>query len=441
MPEALTQSSRQHDKRGFLTQSGWLAFATGTSGVFMMLVHSVAQLMPPSEYAVFVTLLRVLTLLSFASVGLQPVVAQQTAASTSTGRFGELTGALRFIIGLIVRAWIMLMVLVALFQNELVRLLKLSDPKSLWLTALLVLGALLHPVAQGVLQGIQNFRWLGLAIISNGVLRLGLSAVFVLVVHSSATGVVGSAVVAIVVSLSIAIWQIWEFLRGAADAFDWRAWARIVWPAALLSASSTVLISMDYIMIRAMMPQEATMYYAPAATLAVALVVLTTPIATVMLPKIARSMALGQKSNSLQTALVSTLVVGAAGALVCTIAPSIPLGIMFPGNKLFQISGKILPWVIWAIAPMTLANVLIGDMIAKTRFEATKWLVTIGVVYVGTLYAYLRPLHGRGAISLDEAFRIFRTVAQIFSIHTILFLAVAFYFTRKTRPPVRIFAA
>ena len=78
-------------KATFFRQSGWMVFATTLSGVFLVAIYPVVNRgMPSEEVGVFMSLLRLFTVLAIPSAGLQVVMAQQCAAAITPEQKQEL---------------------------------------------------------------------------------------------------------------------------------------------------------------------------------------------------------------------------------------------------------------------------------------------------------------------------------------------------------------
>ena len=82
-------------KLTFFRQSGWMVSAITASGLFMWAVHIPASKMPRGEYAIFGTLLNVLTLMLIPGLSLQTVFAQQTAAAHDAHQRHRLAGTVQ----------------------------------------------------------------------------------------------------------------------------------------------------------------------------------------------------------------------------------------------------------------------------------------------------------------------------------------------------------
>ena len=131
-----------------------------------MAIHLLNKKIPPAEYGVFGVLLAVVMFVP--NMPLQMVFAQQTARALATNRERELAGMIRL-------AWLgtlgcvsLLAIGVWIWQAEILAAWKLANPAGLWITLLVVLLSFWLPLFWGVLQGQQNFFWLGWSNIFNG---------------------------------------------------------------------------------------------------------------------------------------------------------------------------------------------------------------------------------------------------------------------------------
>ena len=153
------KSAATSPRSTFFRQSGWLMTASVGGGLLMWAVHFLSKRIPDAEYGVFGTLLAVVIFIP--GMPLQMVLAQQTAKALAAHREGELAGILRlFWIGT-TAVWLAGTVAVLCFQNELLVQWKMTSPVALWVTLPALLLMLWAPVFWGMLQGRQNFLWLG----------------------------------------------------------------------------------------------------------------------------------------------------------------------------------------------------------------------------------------------------------------------------------------
>jgi peptidoglycan biosynthesis protein MviN/MurJ (putative lipid II flippase) len=143
-----------------------------------------------------------------------------------------------------------------------------------------------------------------------------------------------------------------------------------------------------------------------------------------MLPRVARSAATGEASNSLKLTVLCTAVMGGGVALVCTILPKLPLQVMFFNKPENWAAAPLVPWFAWAMTFFTLANVFLNDLFARRRFGVVAAMLALSVGYIAALQ-WLKPrLLGMEA---DQAYRL---GVQVLCGFTLSMLAVAAGFVR-----------
>ena len=153
--------SEADSKRAFYRQGSWLVIATFISGLLMFAVHIFGGWMSRGEYGLFVTLLQILNLMMIPALGLQTVFAQQTAAAIEPQQQHDLAKSTRKMLLICLYIWTAIAVIVLLNQGAILESLKIERPTALYVTLLLGLPQLWLPVLLGILQGRQNFAWLG----------------------------------------------------------------------------------------------------------------------------------------------------------------------------------------------------------------------------------------------------------------------------------------
>ena len=406
----------------FFRQSGWMMIATTAGGLLMLIVHSVAQKMPKSEYGVFFTLLQIVSLIGIPAVGLQGVFAQQAAASLHHEHEKELAGVFRGVVRGMFFLWLILAVAIFIFRNDILSALKIANPAALWMTVVIGLATLLRPISMGILQGRQNFLWMGWVPIIEGAARFGGVCLIVGWLAYQAAGAMAAVLVGSAVTVLLTGWLCRDCLRGAAAPMDWAGWLRRVVPLTLGLGVGTFMLCADMIFVQRFFPKEQTGYYGAAGMIGRALVYFTAPLTAVMFPKVVRSSARGEKSNALLLTLGVTALAGVCAALMCTLFPALPLQVVRYDKSYLEISAPLVPWFAWSMLPLTLSTVLINSLMARSQFKAVPWLVAAAAGYALTLYLRLHALHD---YSSDK----FPIVIQTIGIFGLIQLAVCAWFT------------
>jgi O-antigen/teichoic acid export membrane protein len=414
----------------FFRQSGWMMMATTASGLLMWAVHPiVSRVMPPGEYGVFGTLMTVATLMGIPAVGLQPVFAQQAAAAVTEEQQRVVASEFRAVWRAIFFIWLGMALVAGVFWKQALAGLKIQNPAALAATVAIGLAAMWMPLVMGILQGRQNFFWLGWANILNGAGRLGLICVIVWLFHGWAAGAMSAVFLGMMAVVVIGGWRVRDVWKIEGARVQWKNWLGRVVPLTLGLGAALFMLCADLIFTQNFFPRDQTPFYLAAGIIGRALVFFTQPLTQVMFPKLARSSATGEKSNALVLALGATVFAGGCAAIACSVLPWLPLRIVY--DKSYLVATPLVPWFAWCMLPLTLSNVLINSLMARSRFAAVPWLVLVAVGYGIAL-----SMVGRHAGSLADTQAGFRMMIQTLGVFNLIMFGVCAWFTwgRKSAP-------
>ncbi len=402
----------------FFRQSGWMMIANIAGGAMMWGVHFLNKFVPSGEYGSFGALLAVVMLLP--TMPLQMLLAQQTAKALANGTEGQVANLIRRLWLGTTLLWLAGAATVLVLQGAILERWQMTNPVGLWVTLAIVLLWLWAPLFWGVLQGQQNFFWLGWSLLSNGVGRLAIGAVAVILLHWGAPGLMSGVLLGIALSVGIAVWQtraLW-WMRSAP--FDWRGLLPQAVPLVLGFLGFQILFSADTVLVKAYFSEQEVDFYVGAGTLSRALMWLVLPLAAVMFPRIVHSATKSEKSNLMGLVLAVTgglAIVGALGLSV--VGPWVVRFVYRP--EFVEAVSPLLPWYAAAMVPLALANVLLNDLLARPA-SALAPALGIFTVALGYLFALTR-FHG----SLV-------TVLQVLGLSGCVLLAVCAWFTWRRKP-------
>ena len=401
----------------FFRQSGWLMAATMASGVLMLGIHFLSKKIPAGEYGVLITLFSIVNMVP--TIPFQMVFTQQTANALATGRDRQLRSTIRAAWLGTSLFWLAGSAVTLCFQKQIAANWHLSNPIALWLLLLVMLFSLLMPMFAGVMQGQQNFLWLGWISIFNGIFRV-LAAVFIVfVLHGMATGIMTAVLVGLLAATAVGVWQTRSLWAGAGEPFDRRGLLRQVVPLMLGFAATQFLFSADTSFVNTYFGADRTAPYGAAGTLSRALLWLVLPLAAVMFPKIVHSTAKAEKLNLLGLVLAGTAALVIAGVLGLWLLGPWAVRLVYPPEYLSE-TLAILPWYAGAMVPLALANVLVNDLLARARFQIVPFLVLLAVFY---------------GLALTHYHDSFLTVLKTLCVFNSLLLAGCAAFIWKARSP------
>jgi O-antigen/teichoic acid export membrane protein len=382
----------------FFRQSGWLMIAAIAGGALTWGVHFLSKSIPESQYATFGTLLMVVACLP--TMPLQMIFAQQTALALATGRERQLAGMVRMAWLWTFIPWAIAAGAVLLFQKQIVAGWHLPDAVGLWVTLPLLLVSLWAPMFGGVLQGRQDFFWLGWSAIFGGGGRFVAAAFLVLALGFGAAGMMTGALIGVGLAAVVAIWRTRDLWMLPTERFDGKSLMKQVVPLMFGFGACQFMFTSDTMFAKAYFTGDQMAPYVAAGTLSRALLWLVLPLAAVMFPKIVHAAAKSEKTNLFNLVVLGTAVLAICGALGLWLVGPIIVKIVYKSSYVAATTA-LLPWYAGAMVPLALANVMVNDLLARARFGVVPWMVLLAVAYGFTLPAMLNHFPGRLEVVLQ----------------------------------------
>jgi O-antigen/teichoic acid export membrane protein len=220
--------------------------------------------------------------------------------------------------------------------------------------------------------------------ILNGGVRLAGAALLVFCFTGTAAGVMTGVLAGVGASVLLGVWQTRRLWTGSVEAFPWRPLLRQAIPLVIGFSAYQFLFSADTIFVGGFFSGDETGYYGAAGTLSRALIWLVAPLATVMFPKLVQSNTKSQMSNLLGLPLLGTTFLGVGGALGLVLVGPLVVKMVFTSDYVTAVT-RIIPWYAGAMIPLSLANVLVNNLLAKSDFRVVPWLALLAVGYTVTL--------------------------------------------------------
>ena len=325
----------EDSKASFLRQSGWMAIATAVGGAASFAAHIFAKDMPKDEYGGFTAMIQLLNLIAIPAIGLQAVFAVK-AAQRKTEADDFRMAREQWALTLVVLAVTVLVFIAAWVKGDaLVAALNLPS----WWVLALTLGAgvfaLLMPMMFGVLQGRQNFLWLGWALLSLGVLRVAAMAGLIRLHEASAiNGMIAVGlgyVLAFGIALNTANLPRLEPAERMASVMrvGWRDLAKRFLPLSIGGGTVIFMMSVDMVVVQRYFDKEQTGFYAAAGMIGRALIFFVGPMVAVMFPKIVKSHAEQKPTDMLRFTLLLTAGLCAIAIALSILVPDLPLRMVY----------------------------------------------------------------------------------------------------------------
>jgi O-antigen/teichoic acid export membrane protein len=364
------------------------------------------------------------------AAALQTIFAQQSAAAMTDEKAGLLTAAVRALLRGTFLVWFVVAGVALIFVEPVSAALGVNNPAAVRIMILCILPLLWGPIFKGLLQGEHRFAPLGWLLMLEGIIRIGTFILLVLMLHGGAASGVWAVFAGQYLVLAIAVWltrNVW----GAKTSipFSWKEWLVRGAPLTMGLGAYVFMTRLDNVFIKSLYVAKAyqkdVKLYICAMFVGFAITQFIAPITAVMFPTIVRNLALSKKSDALVLTLGVTGGFAALAAVGCTLFPRLPIAILFPK---YMESSALVPWFAWALLPLTMANVLIQNLLAQARYAAAPWLILVPILYGLTLMAEAPQLIGL------PNFDAFERVIQTLGLFCLLLFAVAAWFTWRNPP-------
>lgn len=380
----------------FFRQSGWLMMASIIGGVLMFAVHFLNKLIPDEDYSAFGVLLMVVACVP--TLPLQMVFAQQTAKALATGQERKLARMTQGLLLLVTVVCLLIAVLVFTFKSAIVQYWHLPNATGLLLTLPLLWFSILNPMLVGILQGRQDFFWIGWTTIINGVGRL-IGAGILVGLGFGAGGMTGGVLVGFSIIVFIGMRRTRDLIFIPGEAFDWKVLRDVV-PLFLGFLACQFLFTSDSMFTMGHFTGDQMKPYVLAGTLSRALLWLVQPLATVMFPKIVQSTMRGQKSNLFGLVVLGTAVISACGMIGLWVTGPIVVRIV---GKATDVAGAmaLIPWYAGAMVPLAMANVMVNDLLARAKYAVVPYAVLVAIGYGFAMPYMLSHFPGRLEVPLQ----------------------------------------
>lgn len=391
MPALATEEIPTIDRSAhsaFFRQSGWLILATIVGGAMTLGVHPLNKHIADSEYTAFGVLLMVVCCLP--TLPLQMVFAQQTARALATGQERQLASMIRVVCFGTFIVWGLGALAVFLFRATIVQHGQLPNAAGLLITLPLLLISLWVPLLNGVLQGrlvgvVGDFRRHG---------ALGNRSVFRASAGFGAAGMMTGALLGIGLTAVIGGWRTRDLWLMRGEPFNVKSLLRQVMPLVWGFGACQFMFTSDTMFAKAYFSPEAMKPYVAAGTMSRGLLWLVMPLATVMFPKLVRANARSEKNNFFGLVVLGTAALTACGMAGLWLIGPLVVRIIYKSGDLTG-TMALIPWYACAMVPLAMANVLVNDLLARSKFRVVPFMVGLAVAYGFSIPSVLKHFPGR----------------------------------------------
>ncbi len=372
-------------KDQLLHHSLLLMAASQVSNAANLLFHMVmGRWLLPAEYGVLASMLGVVLIASMPLSAVNNSLAFYSAQLIQQKRAGDIFPLMR------AWAWKLLLIAVVLlaagllFSQPLARFFQLPDRSAIILTLAILALTFLTPVIGGALQGIQAFGWAALTGVSWGIVRLAVGGTLVYFIAASAPWALAGQAVGVLAGAAIGAVGLGIILKSARRSDQPLPGTQAYFIGTLVMlACFAFFMNADVLIVKHFFTPEQSGLFARAGTIGRTIVFLPMPIAMALFPKSVSDGAMSVRHGRLlKRALGYTGLVVLPAALLGTVWPQLPLGILYHDWHPDADMVRLVRCVIWALFPLSIANLIMNFELAQNRFRDLAPLIACVAVYL-----------------------------------------------------------
>lgn len=378
---------------GLIRTSGWLFAAFMVSNVFAYGFQvAMGRLLAPAEYGFLNSLLAVFVVLSVPLATVPMVLARKTAEYNAKKDFARIRSLVRLALRRLLFVGICGLVVFALGARFLADYLHSPSIVPILILGLCACTSFAVPINAAVLQGLQDYVWMGISAGLGGPARFFFCVAFVL----AGFGVNG--VLAGMVLCNLALWLLTclpirrHLLQGSHDGGHVHHLSLAhMFPVFLANLAFTTLTQADMILVARYFPAHEAGMYAAAAILGRSVMYVPGAFVQAMFPMVSEHHSLNRDSRHLLfKALGATLALSGFGAALFFLFPDLIIRVFF-GVRYLE-AAPVLRYFGLAMLPMAFLMVLMNYSIARGERRFSYLMALGALLEVALIYFHHESL-------------------------------------------------
>src|SRR3989344_6151221 len=274
-----------YKKHNLVRDNLTLFLGNGFGAFFTFLFHFyMGRKLGPEDYGALGAILAVIYLFTIPLTTIQTSIAKFTSNFKSEKKYGEIHYLYKastkrlFVFGIIS------MIIFLLLSKIIANFLHISLTPLLILSLYIIFSFLLY-TNRGLLQGLQKFRSLSINLIIEGLFKLILGIIFILIGYKL-NGAIGAITFTLIFAFLLSIYQLKSILKYKIKKFNSNVIYKYTIPVLIALLMLTAFYSFDILLIKHFFVDERAGYYAAISLLGKVVFFGTTPIPQVMFPKV-----------------------------------------------------------------------------------------------------------------------------------------------------------
>ena len=340
-----------------------------------------------AEFGVLSSMLGLMMVIAAPMSAISNTMAHFTGNLINEGKTGNVRIMVRQWTNRILFISIALMILLVILRNPLASFFHLATPWPLILAGTALFISAFSPIFSGVLQGMQKFVLMGLPGLANGIVRLCIGGLLVMLVAPNAiSGLSAHAVAALCATALVYIYYRRCLPQSEpSDVSSPESSDKYFWASLIALFSFAILMNMDIVLVKHYFKDPADFgNYARASMIGKTIIFLVQPIASAMFPKVvSRGDTASEHKFTFLKSLAMTGLIIIGGVLLCTLFPQIPLLILYRDFSPAPEMITLVRLVCWAMAPLGLVFLLMNFELAQHHLACVIPLAVCAAAFIG----------------------------------------------------------
>ena len=371
---------------------GIMFIATSVVNLINFLYNIVmGRMLGPSEYGVLVSITSLLYISGTIGATVQTTLTKNSSSYLANGDLNKVRILFYLITKRLFIITVIIFIIILIFINQITAFLKLNSIYPLIFLGIMIVGGSLIAIGKGVLQGIQNFKSLGIISILEVLLKLGLGVILVYIGFKSGGAIFGLMLATlfsyffILIPLRKILWK--KDNKAIDDKINLKKFYKNI----SLILISTILISIlsyiDIVLVKHFFTSYETGQYSAAAQIGRIILFFPGAISIVIFPRLSEKFT---KKESVRNTVIKSFAIILAVSVVFLIFyyffPKLVIGIIY-GKQYLLASTLVFKYGIF-MTLISMINLQIFYFIAIDKFWYLISLLLVVVLQVSLIWIY-----------------------------------------------------
>ncbi len=378
------------EKKDYLIKDSFILFiASSVVNLSNFAFHMYAtRSLGPELYGALVALLGMVIIFSMPAMALQMTVVKKTSVLRARGDYGSIEQLFKDTTFWFFALGIAVFILFFAGAGPVSSFFNINDKSLVYILGAIAVVALVLPVVRGILQGLQKFKSLGVNLVLDAFLRLGLLVLFIKIgwgLRGAFSTTFFAGLSAYITGLFM-ITFLFKYKKSGGRIIEKKEIFTYALPVFLSMLGFSFLSYMDIFMVKHFWTEKMAGLYAVTSIIGKAFLFFPGAVVMVLFPKVSEQYELKKNTfKMLGKSMLLTAGISAIGILFCVFFPKLVLLLLTGGGEFYNVAPVVRVFGI-AILPLVLFNVVQNYSLAVHKY----WFIYImygGIIlYAGLLW-------------------------------------------------------